>query len=313
MDLCQRSGRNQLHQGLTPETTYEVQVQAVSDELIESDWTESVRFTTLAEQPKTNVYILGEVNENAWAPNVGLPMDVLEEGVYTANITCDGRNEGYNYFSFTTVLAENNDQGGWDFILPFRFGAVSEGDFDVTDEMLGIELALTYEGGQAYKIPAGEYMLKVDLNNMKLIIYELAESREISGIVYDAAGIPLEGVLVTATPVAEVPEGMKRADSNISFTTGLDGRYSLTVPADGEYTLTFEKEGYATVTLPEAEAEVVTMEPLAVAINDVNAKAVANVKYVNVAGQVSSVAFEGVNLQVTTYTDGSKSIVKVVK
>ncbi|MCQ2290688.1 MAG: DUF4465 domain-containing protein [Muribaculaceae bacterium] len=48
-------------------------------------------------------------------------------------------------------------------------------------------------------------------------------------------------------------------------------------------------------------------------VNDVNDKAVASVKYVNVAGQVSDTAFDGVNVKVTTYTDGSTKSVKVMK
>ncbi len=42
-------------------------------------------------------------------------------------------------------------------------------------------------------------------------------------------------------------------------------------------------------------------------------KTVAGVQYVNVAGQVSNVPFDGVNMVVTSYTDGSKSTVKVIK
>lgn len=49
-------------------------------------------------------------------------------------------------------------------------------------------------------------------------------------------------------------------------------------------------------------------------VSTVNAeKTVAGVKYVNVAGQVSNVPFDGVNMVVTSYTDGSKSTVKVIK
>ena len=48
--------------------------------------------------------------------------------------------------------------------------------------------------------------------------------------------------------------------------------------------------------------------------NEVNtAKTVASVKYVNLAGQVSASAFSGVNIVVTTYTDGTTSAVKVMK
>lgn len=42
-------------------------------------------------------------------------------------------------------------------------------------------------------------------------------------------------------------------------------------------------------------------------------KSVASVSYVNIAGQVSAEPFCGMNIVVTTYTDGSKSSVKVIK
>lgn len=49
-------------------------------------------------------------------------------------------------------------------------------------------------------------------------------------------------------------------------------------------------------------------------VNDVNAtKTVAGVHYVNLAGQVSAQPFEGVNIKVVSYTDGSKKAVKVIK
>ena len=155
-------------EGLTPETKYEVQVMAAKGEEVTA-WTDIVEFTTLAE-PAPNVYILGEVDNNSWAPNVGKQMELDEEtGLYTAEIAIDGRNSGYCYFSFTTELAENNDQGGWDYIAPFRFGAVSDGNFLVTDEWIGPELSLTY-GGQSYQIPTGDYTLTLNLTDMKLII-----------------------------------------------------------------------------------------------------------------------------------------------
>ena len=43
------------------------------------------------------------------------------------------------------------------------------------------------------------------------------------------------------------------------------------------------------------------------------AKAVSSVKYVNVAGQTSEVPFDGMNVKVTTYTDGTQSTIKMVK
>lgn len=40
---------------------------------------------------------------------------------------------------------------------------------------------------------------------------------------------------------------------------------------------------------------------------------VAAVRYINVAGQESESPFDGVNIVVTTYTDGTTSTVKVIK
>lgn len=51
-----------------------------------------------------------------------------------------------------------------------------------------------------------------------------------------------------------------------------------------------------------------------VAVENINTgKAVAGVKYYNVAGQAADSAFEGVNIVVTTYADGTQDVVKVVK
>ncbi len=50
------------------------------------------------------------------------------------------------------------------------------------------------------------------------------------------------------------------------------------------------------------------------AVSDVNAaKTVASVKYMNAAGMVSDTAFQGVNIVVTKYADGTQSTAKVVK
>ena len=48
-------------------------------------------------------------------------------------------------------------------------------------------------------------------------------------------------------------------------------------------------------------------------INDIVSKAVQSVHFVNVAGQMSDKPFEGVNIVVTKYTDGSTQAVKMVK
>ncbi|MBO4813461.1 MAG: hypothetical protein J5523_00725 [Muribaculaceae bacterium] len=127
-----------------------------------------------AEMP--DVYILGEVGENIWATNVGQKMELDEEtNLYTAEIACDGRNDGYNFFKFSTQLLE--EAADWDGIAPYLFGAVAEpnennpdGNFLVTDEMLGIDLSLTKDNGKAFQIPAGTYNLTLNYADMKLKI-----------------------------------------------------------------------------------------------------------------------------------------------
>ena len=170
-------------EGLTPGKTYEFYVEVKQN--TGKSYQSVVREVTLPE----TVYILGEVNEQGWAPNAGTPMEYdAEKNVYTATVTLNGRNSGYNYFSFTTRVAENDDQGGWDYILPYRFGAVSDGDFLVTDEMLGIELSME-KNGDSYKTPAGEYKLTVDLANMKLIIEKVTQDHgyELGDVNHDEA------------------------------------------------------------------------------------------------------------------------------
>ena len=117
------------------------------------------------------VYILGDINGNNWATNVGVPMTHGADGLFTATIIADGSINGYNYFSFTTKLAE--DANDWEAIAPYRFGAVSDGDFWVTNKYLGVDLSLTYDYGQAFRIEQGQYLLTVDLQNLKLVIADI--------------------------------------------------------------------------------------------------------------------------------------------
>ena len=125
-----------------------------------------------AEQPEPeHVYILGEVNDKTWAANDGVEMTLNDNGLYTADVVFDGRGQsGENYFSFTTLLAENDDDGGWAYIEPFRFGAVSENDYWFSDEQLGNAISLTFDNGQSIRIMSGDYNLTLNLEEMTLVI-----------------------------------------------------------------------------------------------------------------------------------------------
>jgi len=168
-----------------PEGAWTVTVDLVNNKFtVNGEWS----VDTVVPEPYTGeVYILGEVNGNGWAPNVGAQMvRDAENNVYTAIITTDGKNVdendgiGYNYFSFTKQLAE--DENDWDGIGAYRFGAVSEGDFLVTSELIGQELSMEMYG-DAYKIPAGSWQLTLDVDNMKLTINYLRGDVDGNGIV----------------------------------------------------------------------------------------------------------------------------------
>lgn len=130
---------------------------------------------------KDHVYILGEVNGNSWAPNVGAEM-ASEDGVnFTADVTCSANNSGYSYFSFTTKLAENAED--WAGILAYRMGATAN-DFEVTDELMGTELTVQ-AGTNAFKIADGEYTLALNLETMKLVVTKKAAPAKVGDVTGD--------------------------------------------------------------------------------------------------------------------------------
>ena len=151
-------------EGLTPETTYEVQVMGYQGDY-ESEWCDIVEFTTLP-----NVYILGQVNDQDWSPAVGTLMDYdAQNNLYTKTVTLDG----IKFFSFTHQLG-----GSWDAINPYRFGAESQGDFYWFDTMDGQELSLA-RPGEAIRVEGdGEYKITVNLENMKFIIEKVVPAHD---------------------------------------------------------------------------------------------------------------------------------------
>ena len=93
-----------------------------------------------------------------------------------------------------------------------------------------------------------------------------------------------------------------------------DDGVNFRLPGEGSYTVTLVREEGAKAALTDVKIVVAKAnEPTPTAVNDINSKAVAGVKYVNIAGMESDKPFDGVNIVVTTYTDGTKSAVKVIK
>ena len=151
--------------GLIPQTKYEVQVQGYNATQA-TDWCDIVEFTTLA----PNVYMLGG-DDQGWDPTDGSKMFTYdaENNIYTMTYTFPAE---VNYFGFTTELSENNDEGGWAYIEPYRFGAISEGDFWYEGQEY---VALTWDEYHAIRIDGGEYKMTLDLADMKLYIEKVEQ------------------------------------------------------------------------------------------------------------------------------------------
>ena len=222
-------------EGLTPETEYEVQVQGVAADGRVSDWTESVRFTTLAEdpqpQPEPKYYITGGFNN--W--NATTPEEIGEGGVDI------------------TAVANPDDE----FCLDFKLLTPGENDW-------------IWIGG-------------------------LNENAD-QGVTWFAI---TDDMLTTGTEIDLYP--------------GEEG-WNFRLPEAGGYNISLVKEATpAGAKAPIDGVKMVVRKNTNVGINDVNAKAVKSVKYVNLAGMQSNVPFDGVNIVVTTYTDGTKAASKVIK
>ncbi len=110
-----------------------------------------------------------------------------------------------------------------------------------------------------------------------------------------------------------VTEDMMAGATEIDLTDGSNFK----IEKGGNFTLKIKREEAATpagmAKAPGDAIKLVVVRNNITGVDDLSAKAVASVKYVNMAGQVSDRPFDGVNLVVTKFTDGTTSTVKVVK
>ena len=128
----------------------------------------------------------------------------------------------------------------------------------------------------------------------------------------DGGWLWIGGVDENGVNYFDVTEGMMADGTEITLD---DAGANFRLPGSGNYTITLVKE--ATPSGAKATVEglkmVVKKNSTPTAITDVNSKAVKSVKYVNLAGVESAQPFDGVNVVVTTYTDGTRSASKVIK
>ncbi len=112
------------------------------------------------EWPDAQLLVQGSFND--WSSQEGLlTMNRADDGTYTTAYNVPALTDGYSYFKLIKREAGEQD---------VTIGAVSNGDFLVTSEQLNTPLSLTADNGQAYKIPAGQFTLTANLEQMQLTI-----------------------------------------------------------------------------------------------------------------------------------------------
>ena len=157
--------------------------------------------------PRTgDLFILGEVNGNAWSPMVGLQMTTEDQNIYKASFFTNGENLdetdniGYSFFSFTSKLAESED---WGSIAGYRLGGTVDGLL-VSEDLFGVELPLAGFGQTgSFKLPAGQYEATVNLDAMTLVITKAAapEPTDPPVITYEVTD---DNVIITVTGEGEI-------------------------------------------------------------------------------------------------------------
>lgn len=128
-----------------------------------------------------DLYILGMVNGNGERPDQGVKM-TYANGTYSAKIWVIGNSDNAmgvpgTWFAFTTVLAENDDNGGWGYVNKNRYSPTpSDGLYywlnsGANEGALVSDEPLTKQNNDnAFLIPAGLYEITVsgDLSKFSL-------------------------------------------------------------------------------------------------------------------------------------------------
>ena len=260
-----------------------------------------------------------EVTENSCKLNIQLTQEIIPDKAYYLV-------GAFNHWSTTSHPFTEVSVGVFEIIETFS------GEFKIVNEAnswLGGTKTLTAEdntadvtedkGGNMYLADEAEYTLTIENGVLTVTGFPAPEpeTKTLTGVVRDTHNNPLAGVTVTAVPVVENNgQGiMRRAEGEYTTTTGADGSFSLEVPADANYNLTFSKEGYSSQTVLEDGINEVTLteETITGITSLTSEESVVAVKYVNAAGMTSDKPFDGINIKVTTYSDGSTTATKVIK
>ena len=123
------------------------------------------------------LYILGTVNGGTWAPNNYVEMTRGDNGLYSVTLTTVAGNEGQSWISFTKRVANDNDNGAWAYIAPYRFVPYSEDvntawwlTESTVNDFFDLDFDLSHVDYQPVRMAPGTYTVTIDPKNNKFMI-----------------------------------------------------------------------------------------------------------------------------------------------
>ncbi|MBQ2484703.1 MAG: Ig-like domain-containing protein, partial [Muribaculaceae bacterium] len=276
------------------------------------------------------MYLYGNITDGGWEN--GTLMDVLEPNSHWLKyFTVEDVNNGNGYLKLGKAATFSDDTA---------IGAVDDADnYEVIAESAQALRALQIpmvDGGKAIEIAAGYYAMHVWYNA------ETGEGR----VQFDPQNVPIGKVEILVPDDGLVIEQGQTLQLEAAYTPQYTTNADLTINwlSSDPSIATVDENGLVTALIPEANGaprrapsknadntvtitasmtnndgsvidgtiDITVSEPTG--INDLVVDAnVASVKYINAMGQMSDRAFDGLNIMVTTYIDGTTSTVKVVK
>ena len=186
--------------------------------------------------PKPKMYILGQ-NEvgDAWNPTSGIAMTWESGNVWSATVTTA---PGRENLGFASVLAENNDEGGWTYVNGNRWGLGEDNQEGALAEKLTVS-----KNSNSINVGVGTFFIRMNLDDNTLYIaptklYVIGTSNKAEGHhwasdddSYMAESNPETPGVFTFDPIDLKVEGKavgEEAEADLAyfaFVTGIDAEW----------------------------------------------------------------------------------------
>lgn len=189
-----------------------------------------------------------------------------------------------------------------------------EGSTTATKESSDFSFSGTGSGFVLISIDRGEYMTNAIYVKSIIVTYQ---NGDVLVITVNPDFGEYEGVQTVYVNVDKMPDGASIAYNFAAYSPKADLEWQSYDETKG---IVIDKSGVLTVAVNSDKGEELgriegeyVISGITTGIDAISTKSVAGLRYYNVAGMASDTAFNGVNIVVTNYTDGTQHVTKVVK